>query len=181
MPYRQMYRNKRSQNRLGSTIHSSKNTANEVISYLGGLANNDVVCMTGAGKAAATGVATANVGDRIFSIAISMNFVNASAANGGDFSWALILLRSGQSISTEFGATNATSWSTIGISNSRNQVIKSYMGVYGTEDATALRQNVQIRIPKTWQRVREGDVWHIVFNGTDAGTLNTGYRYKVYT
>ena len=93
----------------------------------------------------------------------------------------LVCLRNGQTIATLFAGTKAADWSVIGLSNSRNQVIKSFTGIVGTEDAGAIRYNVHIPIPKMFQRIREGDQWVLVWNSFSPGPLTTAFRYKDFS
>ncbi len=120
------------------------------------------------------------MGKKVFSVDVSVNFVNGSATEAGVYSWMLLKLRAGQSIVGEFAATDASSWSNIGLSNARNQIIKSFMGVMGTEDGVAVRNNFHIPIPRLMQRVREGDQLLLVFNADLGGPLHIGSRYKSY-
>ena len=117
------------------------------------------------------------VGAIIYSMDISVNFVVDGGGSTGTLDWMFIKLRDGQVASTIIPTPD---WSDIGLSSGRNQVIKSYMCVYGTEDGGAKTWNVHIKIPKVYQRTRSGDRFVIVVNSNAAGTLATGARYKYY-
>ncbi len=117
------------------------------------------------------------VGATVASIFVSVNFVSATGGQTGDFQWCLMKLRSGQSVATTITSPN---WSNIGLSDARNQVIKSFMTIFGTEDAGSVKYNLQIRIPKIYQRMRAGDSFVLAMQASDAGSLSTGARYKYY-
>ena len=93
----------------------------------------------------------------------------------------LIHLRSDQDISTLIAANRAAGWSEIGVSIGRNQVIKSFMGLFATEDAGPYKSNQHIKIPKQWHRIREGDKLVLVWNSDAACTYSNGFRYKDYS
>jgi len=164
-----------------SPIQSKKIQFAEIVSYAGGNANNIVVV----GNGVDIGVAPILVTDipngaKISSIAISENFVATAGGAEGSYSYMFIKLRVGQVVGTEFGATLASNWSSIGASNARNQVIASFMGVVGSEDSGGFNHTRQIKIPPIYQRMREGDQFLIVFNSDIGGILATGFRYKFY-
>ncbi len=173
---------RRMRRRMIPPLVSYKHQENKVLSYTGALANDQFVLYFGGPPGVEP--AQPNVvpaGHRVSTVDVSVNFSATSASTTGDYSWMLVKLRQDQLVNTLFGATGAAQWSTIGLSNGRNQVIKSYMGVYGTEDSTPIRYNVRIKIPASMQRVREGDQLVLVFNAGDAGTYHVGFRYKDYS
>ena len=116
-------------------------------------------------------------GATIYSIDVSVNFVSGSSTTTGTFDWCLIKTRTGQNASSVIPTPD---WSDIGLADGRNQVIKSYMAVFGTEDAGSIRYNVHIKIPKIYQRCRAGDTLVLLMRSSDAGTLADGARYKYY-
>ena len=117
------------------------------------------------------------VGASVYSMDISVNFVSIDNNETGVFEWVFMKLRQGQSVIDLITTPN---WTDIGLSNGRNQVIKSYQAIYATNDAGAIRYNVHIKIPKIYQRMRAGDSFVIVSRSDGAGTLLTGARYKFY-
>jgi len=117
------------------------------------------------------------VGANVYSIDLSVNFVSGSAAVTGNIDWCFVKLRQGQVFTTVIGTPD---WTEIGLAPGRNQVIKSYMGIFATEDAGAKQWNVHIKIPKTYQRTRSGDLFILVVNASQEGSLSTGARYKYY-
>lgn len=183
MPFNRMRygRNQQRFRRPMGVIVSEKKQRNENITYLGGNANNNYTLLTGIATGVAETVSTAHVGKKLFSVDVSVNFVNGTANTGSTYNWMVWKAHAGQTTSNEFAANNASSWSVIGLSNARNQIIKSYMGNTGTEDAQALQRNVHIKIPKHMQRIRQGDEYILIFNATESGALSTGSRFKVYS
>ncbi len=162
-------------------IVTEKKQRAETISYAGADANNIYDLYIGINTGLLETTSTVQTGKKVFSVDVSVNFVSSSASITGPYSWMLIKLRQGQSIAAVFAATDASNWTNIGLSNARNQVIKSYMGLVGTQDGVILKQNIHISIPKIMQRVREGDVMALVFSSLIGGTLSIGSRFKTYT
>jgi len=117
------------------------------------------------------------VGSKVYSMDVSVNFISLDAATTGNFEWYVGKLRNGQSV---VDITPSPDWTNIGLSDGRNQVIKSFMALYGTEDAGAIRYNMHIKIPKIYQRVRAGDKIVIVTVSSSGGDLAVGTRYKYY-
>ncbi len=166
--------------RMVAPIVSQKHQLNIDQSYAGSDANVLIELYNVVGTDVLETGNNLHVGKKVFSVDVSINYVNSSPSTQGTYSWALIHLRQDQSIGTLFG-TPATQWSVLGASNGRNQVIKSFMGVHGTEDANSVRYNMHIKIPKMWHRLRDGDSLVLVYNGSEGGTLSIGYRYKDYS
>jgi len=166
---------------MRAPIVSYKHQAGTNLTYIGGAANNFDLLFLGGAPGSEQGISDVAAGHKVYSVDVSVNFVSASGAVSTTYSWMLVRIRDDQSVGTLFGTTDASNWSTIGLSKGRNQVIKSFMGVVGTEDAGSAKYNLHIKIPKPFQRVREGDQLYIVFNAADAGTLATGFRYKDYS
>ncbi len=162
-------------------IVSSKHQRQEIVSYAGGNANNIVDCYIGQGPGSEQAIAT-NVpaGQKVFSIDISVNYINGSASVNTSWAWMLVHLREDQTVAGLFAASSAPDWTTIGLSNGRNQVLKSFIGVMTPNDGGALLHNIHVKIPKMWHRVREGDRLQVVWTSDQAGTLNIGCRYKAY-
>ncbi len=165
---------------MKAPIVSYKHQRNETVSYVGTSLNNTFTVLSGVGPGEAESPNQAAAGHHVYSMDVSVNFVTSSGTGSGDYSWFLVHLRSDQTLASMF-PTPSSEWTTIGISKNRNQVIKSYMGVVGSEDGGIVRQNPHIKIPRIFQRIREGDVILLVFNGAEAGTLSIGARYKTYS
>ena len=161
---------------------STKLQREEKVSYIGGNANNVYIVATGKELPDVTVNGTdVPVGAKIFSTEVSVNYITSGGGTTGSFEWFLWKARAGQDTTECFADPAGANWTTIGLSGCRNQIIKSYMGVYGTEDSSAVRYNVHPKIPKSMQRTRLGDQLLVVFNADQAGTLSIGTRYKYYT
>ncbi len=179
MPYRRMQR--RPRRSMGIT-QSVKLQRKETSTYVG--ANANFVYQVNIGKELAdvlTNQIDNPVGSKVFGVDISVNFISSTGGQTGTFEWFIWKARTSQSTAGVFSDPKGADWSELGISAGRNQIIKSYMGIYGTEDASAVRYNLHVKIPKMMQRTRLNDVITIVFNASDAGTLSIGTRYKYYT
>ncbi len=165
---------------MTAPIVSFKHQRNEDITYLGTNANNVFRIYLGGAPGSASASTNVPAGNRVYSIDVTVNYVVETANSGSTFSWMVAHFRSGQDPNALFPGVNSN-WTTIGSSNGRNQVIKSYMGVVGTEDGGLLRHNIHIKIPKQWHRVREGDTLELFFAGSEAGILSIGTRFKNYS
>ncbi len=163
-------------------IVSYKHQRNENTTYAGAAANNNYVVYTGVGPGAAASPNTVPAGNKVYSVDVSVNFIHLAGSGTDAPSWMLTHLRADQDITALFGGgSGASEWSSIGNSLARNQVIKSYMSLIGTEDAGPIKTNVHIKIPKMWHRVREGDILLITFNADQTGSLSIGTRFKSYS
>ena len=166
---------------MRAPIVTYKHQKNEDITYVGGNANNETILYTGLPPGNLSLVNGVPAGHKVFSVDVSVNALAPDNNTTGTFSWMLIHLRADQSVATLINPSRASGWSEIGLSVGRNQVIKSYMGLYGTDDAGPYRSNVHIKIPKLWHRVREGDQLILVWNSDAATTFSVGFRYKDYS
>jgi len=176
MPYR-----RRRRMAMRAPIVSFKHQQVEDTSYVGASANLIHRLYVGLPPGEPnTPVAVAN-GEKVYSVDIVVSFIHGEGTGDTNLNFMLTKFRADQSVSTLFAATNASSWSNIGESSARNQVIKSYMGQAGTEDAGPKTYTLHIKIPKIYQRVREGDALDVIFNATDIGSLRIGHRYKSYS
>ncbi len=180
MPYRRS--GMRRARRSSGITQSVKLQRKETSTYVGGNAN--VVYQINIGKELAD--VTSNqidnpVGSKVFGFDISVNFISSTGGQTGTFEWFVWKARTSQSTAGVFADPKGADWSELGLSAGRNQIIKSFMGIYGTEDASAVRYNMHIKVPKLMQRTRLNDVITLVFNASDAGTLSIGSRYKYYT
>ncbi len=117
----------------------------------------------------------------MYGVNVSVNYTTDTGTTGSTYSWMLVYFRQGQNLSSNFPGSESSNWTTIGLNNTRNQVIKSFMGVVGTEDGGLLKQNIRVKIPKLYQRVREGDTFNLVFNASEPGILSIGLRYKSFS
>ncbi len=167
--------------RMVAPITSFKHQFEEKVTYTGSAVNNQTVLYFGGAPNAEQAPNIVSAGHKVYSVDVSVNFITGSGSISTSYAWMLVKMRDGQLVDIIFGANNGADWSTIGASSSRNSVIKSYIGFVGTEDAGPLKQNPHIKIPKIYQRVREGDQLILVFNADLAGELIVGFRYKDYS
>ncbi len=163
-------------------IMSFKQQRQEGVTYAGSLANNNYVVAVGVQRDA-VGADRKNVpvGANISNVHVSVNFGSGSTSATGDATWMFTCLRDGQTVGGVFAGTNASDWTNIGLSDSRNQCIKSFIGNFGTENGNTYRASGNVKIPKIYQRIRQGDVWTVTWNSGLAGSLVIGTRYKYYT
>ncbi len=166
---------------MRAPIVSYKHQRNEDTTYAGGGITNQMNVYEGVEPGAQGTPANVPAGNKVYSVNISLNFIVPSGSGTDTPSWFLAHLRQGQTISILFPGLSATQWTNIGLSKARNQVLKSYMSLIGTEDSGPIRYNVHIKIPKMYQRVREGDILAIVFSAQTVGPLSIGVRYKSFS
>ncbi len=114
------------------------------------------------------------VGAKVFRIFVSINAITDSGAGNTRIEWNLQMVRSGQ-------VAVDTNWSTIGLSSQRNQIIHSEIAQVGTEDAGPYRFNRSIKIPRVYNRIRDGDRILVNFKSvTNPVNLVVAFRYKYY-
>ena len=114
------------------------------------------------------------VGARIRGITCNLNWIVPSGSGTSTVEFYIIQLRAGQGT----GNIPNADWTDIGLSTVRNQIFHTDMGITGTEDAGAFRRSFYLKIPKKFQRVREGDTWTLVYDITDTMTTAHGFRFK---
>ena len=105
-------------------------------------------------------------------VTVYLNLIVPSGSGNATVVYYVICRRAGQS------DVPASSFTAIGLSDMRNQVIKSEMTMIGTEDAGPLRTKFKVNIPKTYQRIREGDLIDLIVNVTEASEMSAGCRYR---
>lgn len=165
---------------MRAPIVSFKHQHSEVISYVGGNANNEFVINTGTSQVnPVTSVSVPN-GNKLYSVDVSISFTNGSANTATDWSWSITHLREDQTISGLFGA-QASNWSAIGAVAGRNQVFVSHMGTITTEDGASYGREMHVKIPKQWHRIRDGDKLILTWNSAQGGVLAIGARFKSYS
>jgi len=176
-----MPRHFRRQMVMRAPIVSYKHQQQADITYAGAQANLIYDVYIGGAPGIAAGVAIVPAGNKVYGINVSVNFVQTSSSGNTRINWFMTHLRSGQTVDGEFAASDASNWSNIGLSKARNQVVKSFLSVVGSNDAGPKTWNIRIKLPKMWQRVREGDQLQITFNGAEAGLLVVATRFKSFS
>ncbi len=161
-------------------IQSVKNQRNEDVTYAGADVNNVYNLAVGVAVGAATNTINIPTGSHVYSFDVSVNYINSSASINTTYSWMIVKFRQGQTTGSEFATPSGSSWTNIGLSNARNQIIKSFMGASPPSIGGGTKNNFHVPVPKMMQRMREGDVVSLVFNATEAGLLSIGSRYKYY-
>ena len=179
MPFRRSMR--RFRRPMRAPIVSFKHQRSQNVTYIGAVANENINLYTGGAPGSTVGVQTVPAGNKVYSVDVSLNFTLVEGSGTSTLSWSLIHFRSDQAVDTLFAPTDASNWSNIGLSNGRNQIVKSYMSLIGSEDSGPRAWNLHIKIPKQWHRVREGDVLLIIFNAVEPGSLSVGTRFKSYS
>ncbi len=166
---------------MRAPIVSFKHQRNENLTYVGGNANNQFLIYVGGEPGSQPTPGDVPAGNKVYGINVSVNFIHPEGSGTDTPSWMLVHLRAGQSIADCFSATGASEWSVIGLSSCRNQVLKSFMTIVGSEDAGPKTWNLRIKIPKMWHRVREGDALTLIFNAGATGPLSIGTRFKSFS
>ena len=139
-------------------------------------ANFNIIQGIGPGAARLTG-AEVQAGAHVFGVDLYLNFVNASASTAGDVDWYYIVLRTGQTLTD----APTPDFSSIGLSNMRNQILWSEALQIGTEDGQLIRRFKHVKIPKMYRRIREGDVHMIVYGIAEALNQSFATRFKSYS
>ena len=178
MPFRRRMRMRRP---MLAPIVSEKRQKQVDVTYVGTNANFDVLLYRGVKEADTSNVFSVVNGEKVYSVDVSVNFIQESSSGNSVVNWSLVHLRAGQDIDSLFASTGAANWTTIGNSMGKNQVIKSFYTIIGSEDAGPRTWNLHIKLPKMWHRVRTGDELVIVFNASQTGQLSIGSRFKSYS
>ena len=178
MPFRGMRR--RMRRPMRAPIVSFKHQHSQVTSYLGGNVNNLFIINVGTLQGVPVSPNTTPIGEKQYSVDLTVTFVNGSANAATDFSWMLVHLRADQTIAGLYPGISSN-WSQIGLSSGKNQVIESYMGAIPTEDGVSYSFRKHIKLPKMWHRIRDEDQLVMVWNSDQGGTLALGARFKTYS
>ncbi len=113
------------------------------------------------------------IGESIYGIFLSIFIIGATGAPlNGSINWFIGKSRSGQSSVTNFPDPGNT-----GTSNVRNQIFHEEKGLAGSGDGTAMAFKGVIKVPKGFQRMREGDSMFIKINSQD-GTNDAQFCIK---
>ncbi len=175
MPYGRM----RSRRRMVARpiIQSVKNQAASKLSTVSNV-DQTIIPIEGVDVGAATKVLGREVptGSKVFGVNVSVNFISDTGGSTGNFDWYYAVVRSGQAIPP----ITSPDWTDIGLSDRRNEILKSFMAIFATEDAGSVRYNIRIKIPKMYQRIRAGDKHVIVARSSEVGSLSVGFRYKYF-
>ncbi len=103
------------------------------------------------------------VGSRVSSIFLTVFIIGETGAPvTGSINWYLGCRRGGQDLA-DFPTPSVT-----GVSIVRNQIIHEEKGLSGSGDGTPMVFKGVILIPKTYQRIREGDAWFLRLRVTGA-------------
>jgi len=114
-------------------------------------------------------------GAHVFNIMVYVNSIVPEGSGSTNYNYIVMCLRDGQSVPADID------FSTIGLSKTKNQVLISEMTTLGTEDAGPLRRKFNVKIPKIYNRIREGDQIVLVWTAQSLATENfMGFRYKYY-
>lgn len=117
-------------------------------------------------------------GDHVYRVNLSINATVPTGTGNTDFDFYVACIRSGQTLAT----LPSADWSDIGLSNLRNQIIYSEQNQLGSEDAGPLRRKISIKIPKIYQRIRQGDFIMLVYdNPSETVQVNIGARYSSFS
>ncbi len=112
------------------------------------------------------------VGAFVKMVAVYVNVQSIDGTSAGSFDYYIATQRSGQG-----AAFPDTQFSAIGLSPVRNQIYHSDMNEIGSEDSAPLRQKFFVKVPKIYQRIRDGDKLIFVMKGAQAMETNIGFRY----
>jgi hypothetical protein len=114
------------------------------------------------------------VGARLSGIVCNLNWIVPSGSGTANIDFYIMQRRSGQSDAD----IPFADWSSIGTSDVRNQIFHSDINLTGTEDAGPLRRMFRLKIPKRFQRCRDGDEWILVYDTSENTSDSLGFRFK---
>ena len=118
-------------------------------------------------------------GSHIYRINFSVNAIVASGAGSTDFDFYVCILRSGQTVGATFPTAD---WSDIGLSKVRNQIFYSDANQIGSEDAGPLRRKFSVKLPKIYQRMRDGDSIKLIYdNPGDNVQVSMNARFSSFS
>ena len=164
---------------MSSPVVSQKHQHSQNQSYIGTSANLEFLIVEVGLQGIATSPSKVQNGTKIYNIFVSVSAIRDSSTDGSTYSWMLVKLRNGQTID-DIAAVDASNWSNVGNSMIKNQIFHTEMGIFGTEDAGSVRYNRIIKIPKIYQRQREGDSFVLVFNSLEPAVVSLGARFKSF-
>ncbi len=112
------------------------------------------------------------VGAKVQSMDVYVNAISQTSGDTGTYVYYLAKVKTGQGASFPI-----PSFTGIGLSKVRNQIFKSEMTIIGTNDAGPLRTKFRQKIPKSMQRMADGDKISLFFIATPAIISSVGVRY----
>jgi len=116
-------------------------------------------------------------GAKIFSVLVSVNLINPSATGDGDLEYYFCKKRGGQTLNADFPDPD---WTSIGLSDVRNQIFHSELTQFGSEDAGPYKKTFRLKIPRIYQRMRSGDELVLRIEASIASEISVGFLYKYY-
>ncbi len=163
----------RRNNRLGNIINSVKN----VIDNQGNIVattNTEQRVLTGVDNYTAADVLEVQTGAKIFGVFITIYLYNNADQVAGSLDW-YYGVRRGATSFADMPPANA-----VGLSNLRNQILHQEKGLSGGPNGPPMVFKGVIRIPRQYQRIREGDIHFISFRSSQAGKFCIKAIYKWY-
>ncbi len=160
---------------LGNIVNSVKN----VIDGQGNIVattDTEQQLVTVSDAYAAASTAETATGAKLFSVFLSIYLYNNADQVAGSLDW-YYAVRRGATTFADMPSANAT-----GRSNLRNQILHNEKGLAGavaTGGPPMVWKGV-IKIPKQYQRLREGDIHFINFRSSQAGKFCIKAIYKWY-
>jgi len=119
MPFRRRMRRMT----MRAPIVSKKHQRQSNSTYVGGGVNFDLLVYQGVAEPDSSLVQNVTVGEKVYSVDVSINYIQESSSGNSTINWMLVHTRDGQVIDTLFGTPNGADWSNIGLSKGRNQAI----------------------------------------------------------
>ena len=117
------------------------------------------------------------VGAMIYRIRLNITVQGAGGQDSGKAGFILYKLRGGQG-----GGTDIANYITLGGTSTRNQVFWNQALPYGSEDAGPRSFDRWLKIPKSMQRMRDGDNFQVKFTNNDSSNVSYSLHaeYKFY-
>ncbi len=172
------FRRRRRMRMMRAPITSFRQIGDLGLSMVGSATENTVI-----GTARTTDVVgftntVVAVGSKISRIRIVINAHGAGGADSGFLDWYLCKARGAQNVTTEFPSATA-----MGNSDVRNQIFYTQYDAYTSQDGGTYKHDRWVKIPKLYQRMRDGDNFIIKFRNNSTSNLEYSlhYDYKAYT
>jgi len=116
-------------------------------------------------------------GAKVFSVLATVNVINPTGTGDGNLEYYFCKKRGGQTLNTDFPDPD---WTSIGLSDVRNQIFHCEATLFGSEDAGPYKKTFRLKIPKIYQRMRSGDELVLRIESSIATEVSIAFLYKYY-
>ncbi len=160
---------------MRAPIVSYRQVFDKSITLIAGAVENDIIASADQGNTTGNLNIEVGVGVRIYRIRVIILANGTGGGDSGNLGWYLAKSRD-PTLLTAYPDPNA-----IGGSKLRNFIFRSEYDKYGSQDGKVYKFDRWIKIPKLYQRQRDGDRFFIKFqNGTGSCEYTIHCDYKAY-